>query len=185
MRLEYPAKVLIAWGEAISGNREIRDWLIKNGYPELGIFTFALRNKQDARAWLMKNGPAHLMAVITGIEGDEAALKWLDTHGMHVLKHVALTGDGDQDAFKWLVQNGHRELAVIGTKMNKVKRDLDDQYGDYHGAGRRPLLHDHRTHVPRLARACRAARCRSRCARPWARSTPNAPPSSPRPACRW
>ena len=132
MRLEYPAKILLAWGEAISGNREIRDWLIKNGYPELGIFTFALRNQKEAREWLMKNGHPHLLAVITGIEGDLGALGWLDHHKMHVLKQVALTGDGDQDAFRWLVANGHKELAVIGQKMNKVKTDLDEQYGDPH-----------------------------------------------------
>ena len=41
MRTEYPAKVLLAWGEAIMGHAQLRDWLIKNGYPELGIFTFA------------------------------------------------------------------------------------------------------------------------------------------------
>ena len=49
MKTEYPAKVLLAWGEAISGHVGLRDWLIRNGYPELGIFTFALRNKDDAR----------------------------------------------------------------------------------------------------------------------------------------
>ncbi|MBK7945117.1 MAG: hypothetical protein IPJ85_07365 [Flavobacteriales bacterium] len=47
----------------------MRDWLTTNGYPELGIFTFALRNKADARKWLMENGHPHLMAVINGIEG--------------------------------------------------------------------------------------------------------------------
>ena len=51
--MEYPAKVLLAWGEAISGHVGLRDWLMKNGYPELGIFTFALRNKKEARQWLM------------------------------------------------------------------------------------------------------------------------------------
>lgn len=132
MRLEYPAKILLAWGEAISGNPGIRDWLLKNGYPELGIFTFALRNRQEAREWLMKNGHPHLMAIITGIEGDRKALAWLDAHGMHVLKQVALTGDGDREAFQWLVHNGHRELAVIGQKMHKVKSDMDEEYGDPH-----------------------------------------------------
>jgi hypothetical protein len=132
MRLEYPAKVLLAWGEAISGNREIRDWLIRNGYPELGIFTFALRNQREAREWLMKNGHPHLMAVITGIEGDERALEWLGQNGMHVLEQLARTGDGDDEAFAWLVRQGHRELAVIGRKMHKVKSDLDEEYGDPH-----------------------------------------------------
>ncbi len=132
MRLEYPAKVLLAWGEAISGHRDLRDWLIKNGYPELGIFTFALLNKPDARKWLMENGHPHLMAVITGVEGDEEALAWLDRNGMHVLNQLALTGDGEEDAFRWLLENGHKELAVIGKKIHKVKTDLDEQYSDPH-----------------------------------------------------
>ena len=38
----YSEKILLAWGEAIGGNLEIRDWLMKNGYPELGLFCFAL-----------------------------------------------------------------------------------------------------------------------------------------------
>ncbi|MBP7409110.1 MAG: hypothetical protein KA941_10165 [Flavobacteriales bacterium] len=132
MRTEYPAKVLLAWGEAISGNAGLRDWLIKNGYPELGIFTYALRNKQDARKWLMENGHPHLMAVITGIEGDKAALEWLERNQMHVLKQVALAGDGELDAFKWLVDQGHRELAMIGNKMHRVKRGMDEDYTDPH-----------------------------------------------------
>ncbi len=40
---------------------EIRDWLIKNGYKELGLFTFALRNMDDARMWLVENGSPHLL----------------------------------------------------------------------------------------------------------------------------
>lgn len=132
MRTEYPAKILIAWGEAIGGNAELRDWLIKNGYPELGLFTFALRNKKEAREWLMQNGHPHLMAIITGIEGDKKALAWLDHNAMTVLKHVALTGDGSEEDFAWLVKNGHKELAVIGQKMHQVKRKMDEEYGDYH-----------------------------------------------------
>ncbi|MCB9170827.1 MAG: hypothetical protein H6597_03990 [Flavobacteriales bacterium] len=132
MRMEYPAKVLLAWGEAISGHTGLRDWLLRNGYAELGIFTFALRNKPEARKWLMDNGHPQLMAVIRGIEGDRAALEWLDRHGMHVLKELALCGDGEKAAFTWLVQHGHRELAMIGVRMHRVKTDLDEDYGDIH-----------------------------------------------------
>ena len=31
-QLEYPSKVLIAWREAIGGNIELRDFLIKSPY---------------------------------------------------------------------------------------------------------------------------------------------------------
>lgn len=132
MHTQYPAKILIAWGEAISGNTALRDWLIKNGYPELGLFTYALRNKCEARDWLMQNGHPQLMAIITGIEGDKKALAWLERNGMNVLKHVALTGDGSDESRDWLMQNGHKELAVIGHKMHQVKRKMDEEYGDYH-----------------------------------------------------
>lgn len=132
MKTEYPAKVLLAWGEAISGHTGLRDWLIKNGYPELGIFTFALRNKDDARKWLMEKGHAHLLAVITGLEGDKRALDWLQRNGMNVLRHVALAGDDDAVSFQWLIDNGHRELAVVSKKMFLVKQQINEDHHDPH-----------------------------------------------------
>ena len=131
MITSYPAKILIAWGEAISGNARIRDWLIKNGYPELGIFVFALHLKADARKWLMENGHPHLMAVIRGIEDDEKALEWLDKHDMHVLRKMAESG-GDDAAFQWLLQHGHRELAMLGLKMWSIKMAIEDDHNDPH-----------------------------------------------------
>ena len=132
MRLEYPTKILVAWGEAISGNREIRDWLIKNGYPELGLFTHALRNIDDARDWLVKNGHPHLMALINGIEGNKQALKWLDKHDLPILKHMALTGDCDEEAFQWLLKNGHREFAMLAKRMESVKVEIDNDNSNVH-----------------------------------------------------
>jgi hypothetical protein len=126
MRMEYPAKVLLAWGEAIGGHAGLRDWLMKNGYPELGIFTFALRLKKEAREWLMKNGHPHLMAMISGVEGDEGALKWLADHNMHAILHMARAGDGEPDSLKWLMDHGHKELAVIAMKIHDVKKGIDD-----------------------------------------------------------
>jgi hypothetical protein len=131
VRFNYPVKVLLAWGEAISGNAQIRDWLIKNGYPELGIFVFALHLKDDARKWLMDNGYAHLMAVVRGIEGDEKALDWLDQHGFHVLRRTALAGDGEE-SFQWLLGHGHRELAMLGLKMWAVKMAIEEDNQDPH-----------------------------------------------------
>lgn len=130
-RFEYPAKVLLAWGEAISGHAGLRDWLLKNGYPELGIFVFALHLKADARKWLMENGHPHLMAVIRGIEGDEKALEWLDQHGMQVLRKVAEAG-GDEAALQWLMASGRKELAMLSLKMWSVKMQIEDDHNDPH-----------------------------------------------------
>lgn len=131
MRMEYPAKVLVAWGEAVSGNAAIRDWLVRNGFPELGIFVFALHLKADARKWLMENGHPHLMAVIRGIEGDGKALEWLDAHSMAALRKMAECG-GDDAAFQWLLRNGYRELAMLGLKMWAVKMRIEEDHQDPH-----------------------------------------------------
>ena len=131
MRTEYPAKILLAWGEAISGNTQIRDWLIKNGFPELGIFVFALHLKADARKWLMEHGHPHLMAVIRGVEGENKALEWLEVHDMLVLRKVAECG-GDEEAFQWLLKNEHRELAMLGLKMWSIKMQIEDDHNDPH-----------------------------------------------------
>lgn len=131
MRMEYPAKVLVAWGEAISGNAAIRDWLIKNGYPELGLFVFALYLKPDARKWLMKNGFPHLMAVIRGIEGDEKALEWLTAHDMPVLRKMVECGE-DDEATRWLLERGHRELVVLVKKMWSIKWQIEEDNMDPH-----------------------------------------------------
>ena len=42
--LEYPSKVLIAWREAIGGNVEFRQYLIRSPCKEVGIFCFAFLN---------------------------------------------------------------------------------------------------------------------------------------------
>ncbi|MBL0043408.1 MAG: hypothetical protein IPP33_03010 [Flavobacteriales bacterium] len=132
MRTDYPAKVLVAWAEAIGGNTVLRDWLIKNGYPELGIFTYALHLKKDAREWLMKNGHPHLMAMISGVEGDKMALEWLERGHFSVLKQMALVGDGDDDAFKWLLEHGHRELAMVARRIQIVKSQIDEDNTNPH-----------------------------------------------------
>ena len=72
--MQYPAKVLLAWGEAISGNQALKDWLAGNGYPELAMACHAIRNHGPSRTWLMEHGFQHLMAMIRGSEGDKQAL---------------------------------------------------------------------------------------------------------------
>jgi hypothetical protein len=132
MKKAYPAKILLAWGEAISGNKPIREWLMKNGYPELGLFVFALNNKDDARKWLMDNGFPHLMALINGVEGNPGALEWLNKFGFDILFYVAKSGDGDEESYKKLLAAGHREFAVISLKIRYVKDEIERKNSDIH-----------------------------------------------------
>jgi len=132
MNIQYPAKIILAWGEAISGNTKIRDWLIQNGYPELGIFVFALYHKEDARAWLIKNGHEALMALINAAEGNKSAVKWLSTRGFEVILKIAQGADNDDRAINWLVNNKFSDLAVISHKIREVKNTIDDDNNDVH-----------------------------------------------------
>jgi len=129
--VEYPAKILIAWAEAISGNSEIRDWLIKNGYKELGLFTFALRNMDDARMYLMENGYPYLLALINGIEGNNEALQWLESNGYKTLSIMALAANGNKSAKEWLLKND-KLLAMVTLKMEFVKDEIERDNNDVH-----------------------------------------------------
>lgn len=132
MKFEYPAKIILAWGEAISGNKTIRDWLIANGYPELGLFVHALHNSDQARQWLLDNGHPHLMALINGVEGNPNALLWLKKFEFDVLEKIARAGDNDNGALEWLVTNGFRDMAVIAQKIRSVKNQIETDNNDVH-----------------------------------------------------
>lgn len=123
---------MIAWAEAIGGNKDLRDWLIANDFPELGLFVFALHNKQDARMWLMENGFEHLMALINGAEGNEGARLWLRKFGWDVLEKMARAADNDDDALAWLMAGDMRDMALIAQRMRFVKNEIETNNNDVH-----------------------------------------------------
>jgi hypothetical protein len=132
MNIAYPPKVVVAWAEAINGNREIRDWLIRNGYPELGLFVYALHLQREARDWLMKNDFPHLMALISGAEGDKGAVLWLRRHHLDVLEKMAQAGDNDDEALLWLMRNDYRDMALVAQRIREVKNEIERRHSDIH-----------------------------------------------------
>jgi len=128
---KYNAKILVAWGEAITGNKEIREWLTKNGYVELGVFCFALTNDAKSRKWLMDNDFPHLMAMINGIERNKKALDWLGINKFHVLRNMALAADGFESSTKWL-KDKHPSLLMLASKMRFIKIQIDERNYDPH-----------------------------------------------------
>ena len=129
--LAYPPKILLAWGEAISGNKEIREWLLKNDYEELGIFVYALNNVSDARRWLMVNGYAHLLAMLTAAEGDQVAIDWLKKHRLEALMHMAAFIDGEKNSIVWLTQYDPL-YAGLARKMRVIKLQIENNNDDPH-----------------------------------------------------
>ena len=134
--MQYPAKVLLAWGEAISGHAALRNWLLENDYKELGLTCFALRHDQAARDWLMAEGFPHLMALVRGSEGEGQAVVWLERFGFEFLADVARGADNDDDAIHRLMQQGQREWAGIALKIRSIKNQIEADNNDIHKIAR-------------------------------------------------
>lgn len=132
MTTGYEPKIILAWGEAVSGNATIRNWLMANGYKELALFVYALNNKDAAREWLMTNKYYQLMAVINGAEGNKTAINWLNNFGFDVLAKVAEAASGNQESFAWLLKNNQRELALLSKKIEFVKDRIEEDNNDVH-----------------------------------------------------
>ena len=128
----YPSTVIIAGGEAISGNLAIREWLMANGFPELGIFVHAHNNQDDARTWLMENNFPHLMALINGAEGNPNALLWLKKNKYDVLEKMARAADNHEDSLMWLLQQDLRDMAGIAQRICIVKNEIERRNNDVH-----------------------------------------------------
>ena len=132
----YPAKIIIAWGEAISGHSGIREWLMANGYPELGLFVHALHNQEGAREWLLKNGFPHLLALINASEGNKQALTWLEKGQFSLLGLIAQAADNDDDALHKLGLLPEKEWFIIAQRIRTVKNQIEYDNNDVHRISR-------------------------------------------------
>lgn len=134
--MQYPAKVLLAWGEAISGNQPLKDWLAGNGYPELAMACHAVRNHRPSRLWLMEHRHEHLMALVRGCEGDRGAVAWLRNYGFTYLAWVAEGADNNDEAIKSLLQREQREWAGISLKIRSVKNQIEGDHNSLYKISR-------------------------------------------------
>jgi hypothetical protein len=130
--LDYPSKVILVWGEAISGKQKYLDVLLKSEYKELGLFVYAMHNQDEARTWLMKNGFPHLLAMLNAIERKKDAILWLKAHKFTTLYHMAMCADGDKGSFAWLISNNKKDMAMIAKKIEFVKDYIEEGNNDIH-----------------------------------------------------
>ena len=52
---------------------EFFDWLMRNGYPELGALSRTIQGDTDAKDWLMEHGFPHLAAIDSAIDKEAKA----------------------------------------------------------------------------------------------------------------
>ncbi len=79
--LEYPPKILMAFGETFSNEGEnFYNWLLENGYPELAALSSGIRGSKEAIEWLMKNKYQHFAVLDGAIDKQASAYAWLRKH---------------------------------------------------------------------------------------------------------
>jgi hypothetical protein len=130
--LTYPPKVIIAWAESVGGNKEITDWLLNNGFPELAFFSFACYHRPLADKWLLENGFEPLLATIHGAEGKDKASQWLLDNGFTELYHISKAADNEDKNMFWLRDNGHKEFFYLALKLREAKNGIEADNNDPH-----------------------------------------------------
>lgn len=128
-KLYYPARIWLAFGEAVTGNTEIVEWLMKNGYPEVAALAHAVRGSEEATAWLFMNKFFHLAALDAAIDENVQAYRWLQANKHPLLAVFADACRGKQAAISWLNENNLEAFVMIARKIKYLR---DNTTFDYH-----------------------------------------------------
>ena len=100
--LSYNVKVLLALEKSIEGKDTFFQWLVENGYPELGAFSNFLHDDPNAEQFLVKTGNGWLGLLSHAIDGDKRALAWVKMHLHQANLMFALACREEEKAQSWL-----------------------------------------------------------------------------------
>lgn len=125
----YPIKILIAFGEAVSGNEKFIKWLMENKYPELGALAISIRGGEKSVQWLIKNGFPQFAAFDSAVHNDKKAILWLKMYKFTFLIRLADASRGTKIALDWFEK---RNLLVFVMIAKKIKSFVDQQVFDVH-----------------------------------------------------
>ena len=127
--LYYPAKIWIAFGEAVGGNEGISQWLMKNGFAEVAALAYAIRGSEDATEWLFQNKFYHLSALDAAIDENMDAHAWLVKFKHPFLVFFAEACCGKESAFTWFRTNQLEFFVLIAMKIKHLR---DNTTFDHH-----------------------------------------------------
>jgi len=128
---KYPAKIIIAWGEALDGNKKIYNWLLNNGYPELAALSSAIHASRDALNWLLEHEP-RLAILSNAIDGEKHAISWLVKNQEELLLTFADACNDDKKAKRWLAERNLQALINIADKVFEILKQQRHDRVDYH-----------------------------------------------------
>lgn len=128
--LDYPPKIIMAFGETFSDEGEVfYKWLLENGYPELAALSSSIRGSNEATEWLLKNKFPQLAALDGAIDKKQAAYDWLMKYEFYFLAVFADAVNNKPDATSWLKKRG---FDVYLRVAEKIRHFRDNQTFDYH-----------------------------------------------------
>ena len=126
----YPVKILMAFACTFEPEGdEFFEWLMRNGYPELGALSRTIQGDTKAKDWLMEHGFPHLAAIDSVVDKEEKAEEWLLKNHFEVNLAFAKAINRDDDATLWLEKNDLQVFIVIADKIHKY---LEDKYLNFH-----------------------------------------------------
>jgi hypothetical protein len=130
--LHYPAKIIIAFGEAIDNNIKIHNWLLNNGYPELAALASSIHAKSAAFEWLLKHYPKYAV-LSNAIDGEKHAIEWLKKYKLDFLVTFAeVCNKKDKKAINWLKEHNLEIFITVGEKIHEVILQQRRDATDYH-----------------------------------------------------
>lgn len=125
----YPAKIWLAFGEAVNGNLEISGWLRENGFPEVAALAHAIRGGEEATTWLFQNKFFHLAALDAAIDENVQAYQWLIANKHPFLVVFADACRGKQAAIQWFYTNKMEAFVLFAQRIKFLR---DNTTFDYH-----------------------------------------------------
>lgn len=130
--VHYPAKIIVAFGEAIDGNTKIYKWLLNNGYPELAALTSSIHAHKDAFEWLLKHYPKYAV-LSNAIDGEKNAIEWLKRYKLNFLVTFAeACNRKDKKAMNWLKKNNLELFISLAEKIHDILVQQRRDASDYH-----------------------------------------------------
>jgi hypothetical protein len=129
-RLEtYPTKILLAFTEAVGGNEDLFEWLLKNGYSELALLSKSLRGGETSNQILIQKKFPQFAAFDAAIHGDVKAIIWLKKNKFVFLIRLADASRGTEIAIQWFKK---QDLKIFVLLAAKIKSYVDNQVYDVH-----------------------------------------------------
>ncbi|MFA8449116.1 MAG: hypothetical protein ACEPOW_00310 [Bacteroidales bacterium] len=130
--LDYPTKIWMAFGETMTGNEKIHQWLLENGYPELAALSSSIQGSEEALKWLTENGFVEFAILDAAIDEQPSAMQWLKKYGLDIELKFAAMCNKDQKCIAYF--NSH-DLKIFIHLANKINEFRDNMIFDVH---RRP-----------------------------------------------